>query len=228
MPGREVACPSCGGPVRFQTAIALLAVCGYCRATLMRRDLDVEQIGTMAELLPDPTPLQLGAEGRYRGTHFAVVGRIQVRYDDGGWNEWYLAFDDGRQGWLSEAVGEYAVSFEAEVPEEPLPAWETLAPGLVVMLGQVRYEVTDRRQARVVGGEGELPFRVEGGFEVAVADLRTDSARFATIDYGDYGDADAAADPRGHGKERPRLYVGETVELGALDLRGMREFEGWR
>ena len=158
---REVSCPSCAAPVKFTSAQSLLAVCGYCRATLIRRDLDVEQVGTMAALLEDVTPLQLGAEGVWRGTRFAVVGRLQVRWDGGRWNEWYCAFDDGRGGWLGEAAGEFSVLFETTVAE-PLPEWKSLGPGTRVTLGGVAYEVTDRREAEVIGGEGELPFRAPG------------------------------------------------------------------
>jgi hypothetical protein len=96
---------------------------------------------------------------------------------------------------------------------EPLPAWDALQVGQQVTLGGVAYEVTDRREAQVVGGEGELPFRVDAGWPTATADLRTDTARFATLDYSD---------------EAPRLYVGEVVELEALALRGLRELDGWR
>ena len=208
---REVSCPSCGAPVKFVSAVSLLAVCGYCRATLIRRDLDVENVGTMAELIADPTPLQLGAEGSYRGTHFAVVGRIQVRYDEGGWNEWFLVFDDGRPGWLGEAGGEYSVSFEATV-KEPLPAWEQLQPDVEVTLNGVRYLVADVREALVVGGEGELPFLVAGGYEISVADLRNATSQFATLDYSE---------------DAPRVYLGEVVEFAALKLRGLREIAGW-
>lgn len=204
-------CPSCGAPVTFTSAQSLLAVCGHCRATLIRRDLDVEQIGTMAALLEDPSPLQLGAAGVWRGTHFAVVGRVQVRWEGGRWNEWYCVFDDGRRGWLGEAAGEYALAFEAGVPE-PLPAWDSLRPGVRVTLGGVAYEVTDVREAEVVGGEGELPFRLDAGGKTATADLRTASARFATLDYSDGA---------------PRLYVGEVMEFAALRLSGLRELDGW-
>jgi hypothetical protein len=198
--------------VRFTSGQSLLAICGYCRATLIRRDLDVEQVGTMGALLEDASPLQLTAEGVWRGTHFAVVGRVQVRWEAGTWNEWYCAFDDGRTGWLGEAAGEYALSFPAAVAE-PLPAWGSLKVGARVVLAGIAYEVTDVREARVVGGEGELPFRIDAGWPTATADLRTPTARFATLDYSD---------------EAPRLYVGEVVELAALGLRGLREFDGWR
>jgi hypothetical protein len=198
--------------VTFASAQSLLTVCGYCRASLIRRDLDVEQVGTMAALLEDASPLQLAAEGVWRGVHFAIVGRVQVRWEDGTWNEWYCVFDDGRGGWLGEAAAEYALSFPATVTE-PLPAWERLRVGARVTLGAVTYEVTDVRRAKVVGGEGELPFAIDAGWETASADLRTPTARFATLDYSD---------------ATPRLYVGEVVELEDLGLRGLREVDGWR
>jgi hypothetical protein len=209
---KTFSCPSCGAPVTFTAARSLLVVCAYCRASIIRRDVDIERVGTMGALLEDATPLQLGAEGAWRGIHFAVVGRVQVRWEQGGWNEWYCVFDDGRAGWLGEAAGEYAISFESTVPE-PLPAWDSLKPGGAVTLDGVRYEVTDVREAEVVGGEGELPFRVASGARTPSADLRTPTARFATLDYSD---------------EAPRVYVGEAVEFAALKLRGLREFEGWR
>jgi Domain of unknown function (DUF4178) len=210
---KTVTCPACGAPARFTSAQSLLSVCTYCRATLIRRDLDVEQVGTMAALLEDASPLQLGAEGSWRGIHFAVIGRLQVRWESGSWNEWYCAFDDGRAGWLGDAGGEYSVSFPTSVTET-LPAWESLQPGARITLGGIDYEVTDLRQAEVVGGEGELPMRVEAGWKTTSADLRTDTARFATLDYGD-GDT-------------PCLYAGELVPLEDLALRGLREPDRWR
>jgi hypothetical protein len=209
---REVNCPGCGAPVTFLSAASLLAVCPFCRATLMRRDLDVERVGTMAALVADPSPIQLQAEGVYRHIHFAVVGRIQVRYDVGAWNEWYLVFDDGRAGWLGDAGGEYAITFERPV-SEPVPPWSALSPGTPVTLAGETWEVTDLEEAEIIGGEGELPFAVEAAGKTAAADLRGDGVRFATIDYGD---------------ETPRVFVGETVELRALAMRGLRETDGWR
>jgi hypothetical protein len=166
----------------------------------------------MGALLEDGSPLQLGAEGVWRHVRFAVVGRVQVRWADGGWNEWYCVFDDGPAGWLGDAAGEHTLSFPATVAE-PLPDWKDLAVGARVTLGGVAYEVTDLRRATVVGGEGELPFRVDAGWPTATADLRTSSARFATLDYA----ADAT-----------RLYLGDVVELASLGMRGLREFDGWR
>ena len=41
-----------------------------------------------------------------RGTRgFTLVGRLQLDYGQGPWNEWYAAFDDGDWGWVAEAQG---------------------------------------------------------------------------------------------------------------------------
>ena len=143
--------------MKVVSAASLLVVCGYCRATLLRRDVDVERIGTMAALLEDRSPLQVGAEGRWRSTGFGVLGRIQVGWEHGAWNEWYCLFDDGRTGWLGEAAGEYTLTFELEAPG-PLPPWSSLRPGLRLALGGVEHEVRAAQRADRLGAE--QPVRV--------------------------------------------------------------------
>ena len=110
-------CPSCGADIRFQSAVAVMAVCGYCKSTLVRHDLELENIGKMAALLADASPLQLGTQGRYRDKPFTVVGRIQLRYSQGLWNEWYILFADQRGGWLGEMLGNYVVTFPVKTTE---------------------------------------------------------------------------------------------------------------
>ncbi|MEI2773283.1 MAG: DUF4178 domain-containing protein [Candidatus Competibacter sp.] len=152
-------CPSCGASIIFQSAVSILTVCAYCKSTLIRHDLELENIGTMAELLPDPSPIQLGTEGTYRKTRFTVVGRIQLRYGQGIWNEWYLLFDNQRGGWLGETLGNYAVTFLIQ-PPEPLPLFSTLHAGANVTLKGRAFQVTNIESARCIAGEGELPIRV--------------------------------------------------------------------
>ena len=126
-------CPSCGAPVAFRSASSLYAVCEFCRSTLLRDGEALKNLGRMAELMDDPSRIQLGTEGSFRGTHFAVIGRIQLKYDAGLWNEWHLLFDDGRSGWLSEAGGEYVVSSLVPVDAE-LPAFDALQPEMPVTI----------------------------------------------------------------------------------------------
>ena len=124
----SASCPSCGAPVVFKSAASIFAVCDYCQSTLVRHDQALEDIGKMAALVEDRSPLQLGAEGSYRGVHFALIGRIQLKYSQGYWNEWHLLFDDMRTGWLSEAGGEYVLTFAQQV-QELLPKFAELKIG---------------------------------------------------------------------------------------------------
>ncbi len=211
MPVHKASCPSCGAPVDFRTSAALLAVCAFCRSTLIRKDMNLETLGRMADLLKDASPVQLMTQGLFQGRGFTVVGRVQMDYGQGTWNEWFLDYDGERQGWLGEAQGNYTVSQEMTV-KEVLPPLEGLSPGAEVLLNGKPYEIADIQNARCVGGEGELPSRITPGFETTVVDLNGPDGTFATIDYGD---------------QPPSIYVGKAVAFDALRLKGLREIEGW-
>ncbi|MFY0080135.1 hypothetical protein ABTQ07_20725, partial [Acinetobacter baumannii] len=59
---------------------------------MLRRDLNVEDLGKMAQLPADMSPFQLGSRGSHEGKPFKIVGRLKMAWDEGGWNEWFLAF----------------------------------------------------------------------------------------------------------------------------------------
>ena len=199
-------CPSCGAPVVFKSAGSVFAVCEYCQSTLVRHDQALEDIGKMAALAEDRSPLQLGAEGSYDGVHFALIGRIQIRYSQGYWNEWHLLFDDMRTGWLSEAGGEYVVSFLRHV-QEPLPAFAELKIGQRFPVAGQPWTVSNIENAECVAGAGELPFKVGAGYPVATVNLRN-GANFATLDYSE---------------TPPLLFVGEPVDFASLKMSNLRE-----
>ncbi|MDB5805560.1 MAG: hypothetical protein JWN73_2882 [Betaproteobacteria bacterium] len=201
-------CPSCGAPVKFRSEASVLAVCEYCNSTLLRQGEVLENLGKMAALQDDPTLLQLASEGSYKGTHFAVIGRVQMRYEDGLWNEWFLLFDDQRQGWLGEASGEFYVTFEKPLPAAP-PNFADIQVEQRVELDGKYYQVTDIESAMCIAGEGELPFSVGPGYEAPVVDLRLEQ-QFATIDYSD---------------ATPRVYFGERVDAKSLALTNLKEPE---
>ena len=204
---KRAQCPSCGAEVLFRSADSILAVCEFCRSTLLRKGQDLENLGKMAELMEDTSPVQLGTEGRYQGRHFAVVGRIQLKYDAGIWNEWYLLFDDQSTGWLGETPGLCAVSFLLP-PPEPCPAFEELEVGRHFTLNSRDFQVVNLEQPRCIAGEGELPFRVGAGYDTRVADLRGPENAFATLDYSE---------------APPLLFVGEQLDYKALALTGVRD-----
>jgi ribosomal protein S27E len=202
-------CPACGAPVVFKSSASFHGVCEFCRSTLVRHGGDLENLGRMADLLEDASPIRLGTEGRYKGVHFAVVGRIQLKYASGIWNEWHLLFDDMRGGWLSDAGGEYAVSF-LKAPGATLPPFASLMPNDELNLAGRDFIVTDLEEAMCIAGEGELPFAFGAGYPAQLADLRSSSdaaAAFASIDYSE---------------TPPLFFVGESLPFASFHFANLR------
>lgn len=208
----ERKCPHCGAPIRFKTSICLLAVCAHCSSLVRRKDLDVEKLGEVAQLQPDGSPLQLGSRGKHQGDAFEVVGRLQMSTGGTIWNEWSIVFADGKQGWLGEAQGQYAVSFQAEAPGG-VPGHGKLRVGAKLELGGQVFRVRDLLQAEYLSAQGELPFRPPLGEKVPSADLVAPGRKFATLDYSEV---------------KPLLFLGEYEEFDDLHFSGLREFEGWK
>lgn len=203
-------CPNCGARIVFQWSGSVQTVCAYCKSILVRTDLDLAKVGQVADLPPSSSPIQLATEGLYRNKAFVVVGRIVYEYDQGAWNEWHVMMHDGASAWLSDAQQEYAVSFSSKMPN--LPAAAKVALGQQFTWSGERYTASVITPAHYRGVEGELPFPYWDKTEVTFIDLRTESGRFATLDYSD---------------PEPALYLGEFVEFENLQLKNLRSFEGW-
>jgi uncharacterized protein (DUF983 family) len=206
---QSVSCPSCGAPLEFKSHASVMAVCGFCRATVVKDADSVRDLGKMSDVLEDYSPIQIGTSGNAGGRVFTVVGRIQLRYASGIWNEWFLLFDDGANGWLGDASGRYVITTERPLGAS-YPTFEMIRPGREVELEAGRFIAAEKRIARCIGGQGELPFRVGEGWEARVADLRQGPA-FVTLDYSD-GD-------------KPVLYAGSAVTLEQMGCQLLRDDE---
>jgi Domain of unknown function (DUF4178) len=203
---QQISCPGCGAPVQFKSAASVMVVCEFCKTTLLKDAESVRNIGKMSEVLEDFSPLQIGTSGQFGAHAFTLVGRLQLKYSDGYWNEWYALFEDGSSGWLADASGQFTLSF-LKPATTTLPLFEKLVPGNLLHLGTDAYATSDVRTAQCTGGQGELPFKVGPGYEAKVADFRC-ADRFLTLDY---SDADV------------RLYMGQAVTLTGLKAQLLRE-----
>ncbi len=202
-----LSCPSCGAEVRFRSHAAVMAVCEYCRTGVLKDPGDIGDLGKISAVLEDYSPIQPGTSGTWGNRPFTVLGRLQLRYDAGFWNEWYLLFDDGASGWLGDASGQFTITVLRQAAG-PLPAFGDLVPGNHVTVGGEPYMAADVRTARCTGGQGELPFRVGPGWEAKVADLRAGSA-FLTLDYSEGA--------------TPLVYAGVPVTLDSLRPQLLRD-----
>jgi hypothetical protein len=203
-------CPSCGAPVTFRWSSAAQTVCPFCHSILVRTDVALENVGKVADLPPDPSPIQLLTEGTYKGKKFEVIGRIIYEYQQGSWNEWHIVFSDGVSGWLSDAQLQYAISFLSPPGAAAPPS--QIQRGQSLNFANTGFEVATITKASYKGVEGELPFPFYGKTDMLFADLRTTGRAFGTIDYSE---------------QPPLLFLGEWVDFDELQLKNLRKFEGW-
>jgi ribosomal protein S27AE len=180
---------------------------------VVRRDTELEAIGKMADLPPDHTPLQIGARGICGTRRFRLLGRLRVGWDDGFWNEWYADFGDGKHGWVAESQGFFLIS-EAAAASPDLPRKsEVLRTGKPLEIAGTDYTVTDVKKARVVAGEGELPFVARPYDEWVSIDLTGPGRKFASIE-------------RQNGEVR--LHLGESAQPEEIIWEGLRPVPGWK
>jgi hypothetical protein len=203
-------CPNCGAPVQFRWSSAVQTACPFCKSIIVRVDLVLEKVGEVADLPPDPSPIQLLTEGSFKGKGFQVTGRLVYEYENGGWNEWHIVFSDGASAWLSDAQLQYAISSLA--PAQPLPPQSEIFRGKHYTFNNTDFEVATLTTAMYKGFEGELPFPYYGKSDMLFADLRTSGRPFGTLDYSE---------------QPPLLFLGEWVEFEELQLKNLRQFEGW-
>lgn len=205
-------CPGCGAPVKFLWSGAVQSACEFCKAILVRKDVDLEKVGQVADLPVDASPFQIGTEGTFNNKNFMAVGRIRYQWEQGAWNEWHIIFNDGTSGWLSDAQDDYAISFLAKPPTPPPATPGELQRGQVFSWYNTNYVLTTLTRARYIGFEGELPFTTTDKSEMMFADLRSADARFGTIDYSE---------------SPPLVFLGQQVSFNDLKFRNVRFFEGW-
>lgn len=231
------ACPNCGAPVEFRSAASAFAVCSFCRSTLLREGDALRRIGQSAELFDDHSPLQLGAAGKYQGAAFTLVGRLQIRYAEGSWNEWHALFDAGgapKSGWLSEDNGRYVIGFDAPLDGPigapsgapsgaPAGAPMEAASGTVPRIAEMRagesrrvggqvWSVASVLRAKLAAAQGELPFAPDLANEFLVADLRNTRGEVGTLE-----------EPVG---AAPRWSIGRSVSLTELLMTGLADDGG--
>ncbi len=151
-------CPNCGAPVQFRWSSAVQTACPFCKSIIIRRDLVLTNVGTVADLPPDPSPIQLLTEGVYNGKKFQVTGRLVYEYEQGSWNEWHIVFSDGASGWLSDAQLPIRRILSSPLRGAALPSEQQVSRGKQLSFKTPTMEVSTLTVAMYKGFEGELPF----------------------------------------------------------------------
>ena len=209
----QAACPSCAGPVVYAHPAAVSAVCGRCRSTVARTDRDLRVIGIAAPLGPEISVLRVGARGslpvgaRRRG--FSVQGALRKGRPGVRWTEWWLVFDDGETGWLSEGNGAWWIF---ALPSRAVAPHEAPRAGAELDLDGELWHVVEAGEATLLAAEGSLPSAAVGARELRYADLRASDGAVGTLDLEE---------------SPPRLWKGAPTDLAALKMEGTRPVAGW-
>ncbi len=207
----SASCPNCGSPVHFAHGAAPATVCEACRSTVVRELDQLVVAGKVSAFSRDLSPVQLGARGSVDGKDFQVVGVLRKAREGVRWNEWFLLFSDGSEGYLGEGNGFYQVF--SQPPQTVDVPTRGIRAGSQISLGGEEWDVVEAAEARVVAAEGTLPFAAVQDAPTAYADLRSrDGRRVGTLDAVD---------------QPPTLWVGRIVPLTAMELEGLRPITGW-
>ena len=205
-------CPSCGAQVEFKAGASIVSVCQFCSTAVARVGDDIgelEILGKVAPLAALGSPLYRGLRGKTKGRAFVLIGRLQLDYGAGAWNEWYAAFDDGDWGWVAEAQGQVYLTFSRPIPSSspPFAEWRV---GTRFTMANATLVAVERRSAKIVSAQGELPVRITPGTTVRYVDVEGPSGMFGTVDFGT-------------GESVEAIYLGRRLEYEELfdksDLR---------
>jgi len=182
MPIAQGSCPGCGAPIEFGLGASMARVCDTCHTTVVRSDRGLQDLGKVAALADTPSPIAVGDQGTLAGRPLEVLGRVQLDYGLGPWDEYYVSFDYGKEwGWLAYAQGRwYATTL---VPNLTAPPREDLSIDRDYVLSIGTFSVVEVRSAKIVSAEGELPNPVEAGTLRYYADTYGPQGAFATFDY---------------------------------------------
>ncbi|MBE7412491.1 MAG: DUF4178 domain-containing protein [Leptospiraceae bacterium] len=222
----ELACPNCGSKVPFISKSSLFAVCPNCKSSSIRKDMDLETYGKVSELQDDSSPLQIGTTGKYLNNSFSIIGRIQLKYELGFWNEWYFIDDKGNAGWIGEAMGQFMVTRLKKIdnPEKlqfgvdldrkyssylvNKTTNQPIFAGDAIAINKKEWIIKEITVATCVSGEGELPFKFDSGYTAVFADLSDYSDNFATLDFSE---------------EPPLLFTGDMTDFDSLNFQNLKD-----
>ncbi|HYO51450.1 DUF4178 domain-containing protein [Archangium sp.] len=196
-------CPSCGAPVEFTAGSALVVVCGHCQTVVAKQGRHLEAHGKIGAIVDTDSPLQLNAEGRIGRDGYRLVGHLQKDHGAGPWDEWYVEFDDGRTGWLSESEGAFHLLLAEGT--EPGLSLEGFEPGHRFSLRGHRLVVEERGHGHVVAAAGQLPSDVDPSADSHYVDATGPRGVFVTLDFGT-------------GTSDPEVYVGKKLKLTELGI----------
>src|SRR5512133_2792463 len=162
-------CPACGAPLRVQHRFVQVVTCEFCAQVSLLKDSKLDPTGRVGTLAEFPSLLYVGALGSLQGQPFEVIGRLRYQYAEGFWDEWLLASPNDQPAWLVEDEGTF-IRYQKRTLTTPPPPFNSLRVGQTILLEGRRLFITEKGEARIAGGEGQLAFPILPGQQVQYVD----------------------------------------------------------
>lgn len=193
------------------------STCPYCQTLILREGLRAEDMGKVAVLPIDVSPIQLGTTLVAHGRGMSVVGRVRWAWSGGSWNEWLALAETGAQYWLAEAAGLYMLTAEwPQVLDQPkartFAQGGKFVPGDVVEVDGRQLVASDVKNVECLGSEGDLPIPTSVGTRMTSVDFRSASGDVLSLQ----------RDERG-----TTAWFGDSWDLLSLKPGNLRQLEGW-
>ena len=176
---KEFHCPSCGAPVELEYRFTETVVCPYCNQTVHWTGENFEAKGEKVILSDYGSKFSVGLkasfwvnndEGKRVTYNFKILGRVRFEYTDGFWDEWLMRVEGtDEEYWLQEDEGELVIFKKAKILPEIID-YDQLKVGMHVKAGDYTVFISEKSKAQVIGGEGELPFRIIPGEQADFVD----------------------------------------------------------
>ena len=203
MDAQEIHCPSCGAGHMIHNPGLITVVCEYCGNAVYWDEEKIQDAGKQSVLPEGFSRLYRGASGSLFGKRFNVLGRVRYSFGKGFWDEWFLEFENGETGWLSEDNHEF--SYEKTFPAPAgIPPFAKISPGTKLTLNKKPYVIEEIGEAECLGVEGDLPLKLQTGEKYPFADGSTPDGKYTLgIEYD---------------SEPPTLFVGRWIKSASLKL----------
>lgn len=156
-------CPSCGAMLELKYRHSKMVVCAYCGQTSYINANTLRAVGTPILLADYGSVLSVGKRGKIKGKAFEVVGRLRFDYEDGFWDEWLVLIEGewDTESWLQEDEGEFTLFRKQSLAQSA--TYRDFQVGTTATLADQTVFITEKNNAVINGGEGELPFQVTKG-----------------------------------------------------------------
>jgi DNA-directed RNA polymerase subunit RPC12/RpoP len=180
---QQLQCANCGAPIEIENQFIRSVTCRYCDSSyLVNGSQGLDPAGKSAGLADFPSRLNVGMRGKMRGRGFRVLGRVRYSYEDGFWEEWQVAWDDGAPpDWLEEDEG-YWTLYRRERVKSEIPPYDNVRVGSKVTINGKSVFITEKRTGKMIGSEGQfssvLPLKGSFGYIQGSTDGKAASVNY--------------------------------------------------